>query len=166
MHLQHLRLKWIPGGGGHKQPGYRRICPMMWKQTLHVCTHVKVQFHVCAHQCKSHLLAWTHAFSRWCLFCTRPGPTRHVHHPRSTFFRPFNCRTSVQRLYWSMSGFLSCPSVALDALASRRGWLTGVGGLKARPADTGWAPIWSQWDLHGFWEMTTTEGFYCGWGRV
>lgn len=87
-----------------------------------------------ADRCKPRLSAQMCAFPRpWmCLFCAHPDTS--VHHQRSTFFRPLYCRTGVQRLYWSVSGFLSCPSVALGALASRRGrWMGGGGrGLESR----------------------------------
>lgn len=60
-----------------------------------------------------------------------------MHHPRSTFFTALYCCTSVQRLCWSVSGFLSCPSVALDALASRRGGGGADGGGRGLESQAG-----------------------------
>ncbi len=40
---------------------------------------------------------------------------------RAQIFKPLNCHAGFQRLHSSVSGFLSCLSVALCALAGQRG---------------------------------------------
>ena len=75
---------------------------------------------------------------------------------RAQIFRPLYCHPCVQRRHMSVSGFLSCLSAALVALAGHRGWRLWGRWCKGQAAGHWLGSHLISARALGLWEMTTT----------
>lgn len=124
MHLQQLRLKETPVGGARSSlatGGCESKPDMFVRMSSSSSTCVPTSVNLIFRRKQMHSL-----FRVFVVHMPR-GDQACAPSEQRVFQAPFAVAPVFKGCTWSVAGFLSCPSVALDALTSRRGRLTGVG---------------------------------------